>query len=92
MQDKFNSLSRKQILAIGAMLVLMVGLAGGVYLVQQQQRLKSKAAQQDFVDAFEIKDANGNPITCDKSVYPPVCTTQTLDISVRVKDTAPLLP
>lgn len=84
-------LSKKQIIGAVALLVLIAGVGAGVYLVQTQQILKSKATT-NFVDAFEIKDANGNILTCDGSTNPPTCTTSTLDIQVRVKDVNPLLP
>lgn len=84
-------LSKKQIIGAIALLVLIVGVGVGVYLVQTQQILKSKATT-NFIDAFEIKDANDNILTCDGSTTPPTCTTSTLDIKVRVKDVSPLLP
>ncbi len=86
-----NTLSKKQIISIIAIVLILVAMVGGVFLVQRQQQLKSKASG-NFVQAFEIKDANGNVIQCDGSTNPPTCNTSTLDISVKVKDTVPLLP
>ncbi len=82
----------KQTIAVIVVLLLVVGMGEGVYLVQRQQIIKSKASAGSFVNAFEIKDKNGNTIQCDSSTNPPTCTTKTLDISVRVKDLNPLLP
>ncbi len=88
---KFGNFNLKQILKASATLLLVVGLGVGVYLVQTKQVFKSKATT-NFIDAFEIKDQNGNILTCDGSTNPPTCTTSTLDITVRVKDPASLLP
>lgn len=88
---KFHNFNLKQILKASAVLLLVVGLGVGVYLVQTKQIFKSKATT-NFIDAFEIKDKDGNILTCDGSTNPPTCTTSTLDITVRVKDPAPLLP
>ncbi len=84
-------LSKKQIIGAVALLVLIAGVGAGVYLVQTQQILKSKASG-NFMEAFEIKDANGNIIQCDGSTNPPTCDTGTLDIQVRVRDANALLP
>lgn len=89
--ENLNTLSKKQIIGIVAIVLILMAMVGGVFLVQRQQNLKSKASG-NFVQAFEIKDANGNIIQCDGSTNPPTCNTSTLDINVRVKDTAPLLP
>ena len=86
------ALGIKQIVAIVALVVLVVGVGAGVYLVQRQQTLKSKAAGGSFVNAFEFKDKDGNLIQCDSNTNPPTCTTKTLDIQVRVKDVNALLP
>ena len=72
--------------------MLLIGLGVGVYLVQRQQTMKSKASAGSFVNAFEIKDKDGNLIQCDSSTNPPTCTTRTLDVTVKVKDNALLLP
>lgn len=87
-----NVLSRKQIIGIALVVLVMVGAALGIYLLQQQQRIKSKASGGSFVNAFEIKDQNGNIISCDTATNPPTCTTSTLEVKVRVKDVNPLLP
>lgn len=78
-------MDKKQILALMGMVLLIAAIAGTVYLVQRQQRLKSKASGSNFVNAFELRDNNGNLINCDTSTTPPTCTTSTLDIKVKVK-------
>lgn len=87
-----KALGAKQMIAIIVVFVLLIGLGVGVYLVQRQQTMKSKASAGSFVNAFEIKDGNGNLIQCDSSTNPPTCTTPTLNVSVQVKDKASLLP
>ncbi len=87
-----KALGAKQMIAIVVVFVLLIGLGVGVYLVQRQQTIKSKASAGSFVNAFEIKDKDGNLIQCDSSTNPPTCTTQTLDVTVKVKDKALLLP
>lgn len=89
-----SAIGTKQIIGIIVSALLIIGVGVGVYLVRQQQTIKSRATGSpgNFVNAFEIKDSNGNIITCDASTNPPTCTTSTLDITVKVKDTASLLP
>ena len=88
------SLGMKQIIGIIAVSVLVIGIGVGVYLVQRQQTIKSRAAggPGNFVNAFVMTDASGSAIRCDDRTDPPTCTTRTLDINVRVGSTAPLLP
>lgn len=89
-----STIGIKQIVGIIIIALLIIGVGVGVYLVRQQQTIKSRATvgPGNFVNAFEIKDQNGNVITCDSSTNPPTCNTSTLDITVKVKDPAPLLP
>lgn len=87
-----KALGAKQMIAVVVVFVLLIGLGVGVYLVQRQQTMKSKASAGSFVNAFEIKDKDGNLIQCDSSTSPPTCITQTLDVTVKVKDKALLLP
>lgn len=92
------ALSTKQIIGIIVIALLIIGLGVGVYLVRQQQTIKSRAAQ-SFIDAFEIREKNsdgtvGKLITCTPPAgeTPATCNTGTLDIFVKVKDLNPLLP
>lgn len=85
-------MSIKKIIGIIIIFVLVIGVGVGVYLVQRQQTMKSKAAAGSFVNAFEIKDKDGNVIQCDGSTNPPTCTTKSLDVTVKVKDKTLLLP
>lgn len=82
----------KQTVAIIAVVLLIMGIGAGVYLVQRQQTIKSRASAGNFVNAFDIRDKDGNIIQCDSSTNPPTCITKSLDVSVRVKDLNPLLP
>lgn len=87
------ALGAKQIIGIIAVSVLIIGIGVGVYLVQRQQTIKSRATGSpgNFVTAFELKDKDGHTILCDTSKNPPECTTRTLDINVRVVTPSPLL-
>lgn len=78
-------------------IVLLVGLFVGVYLVQRQQQIKSRAStpeRTNLLQAFEFKDANGNVLQCTpaQDSEPVTCTTSTLDINVRLKDSSALTP
>lgn len=79
-------IGKKQIFGIIAVLLLIAGLLAAVYLVQRQQTMESSAAEGEFVNAFEIRDKNGNILTCDSSANPPTCKTGSLDIEVRIKN------
>lgn len=71
---------RKKIFSIAALGLLLVGLGVGVILVGRQQLLKTQA-ETDITSAFNIKDANGNPISCNNNI----CDTQTLDVTIELK-------
>lgn len=99
MFNTIASLGTKQIIGIIAAAVLIIGIGAGVYLVQRQQTIKSRATAVpppgNFVTAFEIREgasASGRLISCDPSTAIPTCTTRNLDINVRVATTEPLLP
>lgn len=93
-----STIGIKQIIGIIVSVILIAGVGVGVYLVRQQQTIKSRAAAGSFVTAFEIKDKNGNIINCDSSTNPPTCniplpySSDNAVITVKVKDPAPLLP
>lgn len=93
---KMPTLDIKQIIGIGIISLLILGIGAGVYLVQRQQTLKGRAVTPpgNFVTAFEIREgtAGGRLVSCDPSAVIPTCTTRTLDINVRVATTEPLLP
>lgn len=94
MESAVSFLGKKQIIGIILIALVLIGVAVGVYLVQKQQSLKSKASATNFINAFEITNPNGTPIPCQMTATPGVaeCNTNTLDVKVRVKDLAPLLP
>lgn len=74
------------------MAVLIIAIPLTVYLAQTQQIFKSRASSSPVLDAFEIKDSEGNPINCDSSTNPPTCTTSTQDITIKIKDLGALIP
>lgn len=61
--------------------VLIIGLAVGLILVQQQQNLQKKAAE-DLINAFEITDTQGNSLPCSNQG----CETNSLEVRIKVKD------
>lgn len=75
--------------------VLLVGLATGVFLVQRQQTLKSKAATNvDVTKAFTIQNADtGQDLKCDPPIgdQPATCTTDSVNVTIKVKDLNELL-
>lgn len=77
----------KKRLILGALFTLLLigGLVAGLYLLQQQQTIKSKASS-NLINAFEIKDDKGNTLVCDGNTNPPTCTTSSLNINIKVKD------
>lgn len=83
---------KKTVIGLALTIFLIAGIGVGVYLVQRQQIIRSKASEGNFVNAFEFRDKDGNTIKCDSSTNPPTCVTKSLDIQVRVKDLNPLLP
>ena len=83
-------MDKKKILSLTILLVILLSIPVGAYLIQRQQILKSRATT-TALDAFELKDVQGNLINCDSSTNPPTCTTNSLDFTVRVRDLNPLL-
>lgn len=84
------NLSKKQIISVVVFIILLLGIPVGVFLVQKTQILKSRASSNPIIDALDIKDSSGNPITCNSSTNPPTCETSTQDITITVKDLSPL--
>ncbi len=78
-------MNQKGIVHLILILILVAGLIAGLYLVQNTQIFKPKASN-TWVNAFEIKDANGNVINCDASTSPPTCETSTEEVEIKVKD------
>lgn len=71
--------SKIQIVVIA---VLSIGLVAGVYLVQVQQTLKSRAAS-EINDALSVTDSEGNPLEYQgNGTY----KTNSLDVRVGIKD------
>ena len=73
---------KDQRLQIVALIVLAVGLAVGLYLVQTQQILKPRATT-DLHSAFEVtSNEPGKTVTCSGSA----CQTNTLNINIKLDD------
>lgn len=72
------NISKKQIIIT---LILLIGIAFGVILVQRQQILKSRA-DVDIQNAFEIRDNEGNSLDCSGDT----CETDSLDVQIKIKD------
>lgn len=72
------NISKKNIIIT---LILLIGIAVGVILVQRQQILKSRA-DVDIQNAFEIMDNEGNQLECSDNS----CQTKSLDIQIKIKD------
>ena len=74
--------TRKQIISIILTVILLVGLAVGIFLVQRQQIFKSKASQQ-LQNAFDIKPVDPQKsVSFDGDSY----QTDTLDVQIRLQD------
>ncbi|MDO8503916.1 MAG: hypothetical protein Q7S60_04490 [bacterium] len=73
-----RQVERHQILE---MIVLLIGLALGLYLVQQQVLLRSKGAG-EVTKAFEITDKEGNPLTCSGDT----CETKSLEVQIKLEN------
>ena len=72
------NISKLQIISV---LLLLIGIAAGVYLIQFQHIFKSRAAV-DINQAFEIKDNSGNIINCNGTT----CYTNSSEINIKLKD------
>lgn len=74
------------------LVILLIAVPVGVYLAQTTQIFKPRASGEPgaWVNAFELKDSTGKPITCDISKDPPECTTETVDVSIKVVDPSKL--
>lgn len=81
-------ITRKQIISIILIVILLVGLGVGIFLVQRQQIFKSKASQQ-LQNAFEITPADPQKtVSCSEGT----CQTDTLDVQIKLQDIEALTP
>lgn len=62
----------------------MLGLGITIYLVQKQQIFRSRASQEVYsgFEIKQIKDGSEQPVHCAGGS----CTTESLDIKMRVQD------
>jgi hypothetical protein len=67
-------------------ILLLIGLAVGIYLIGRPQTYKSNASTigNGWVNALEITDSNGNRIVCDTTKNPVECITSTTTVNVKV--------
>lgn len=72
------------------LVIILIGLVVGIYLLQTQKIFKSKASN-NMMNAFEFNNNKNQVLNCDGSVNPPVCNTNSLDVTVQVKDLEELL-
>lgn len=70
-------------LQIAGVIILLVGLIAGIYLVQQTQIFKPKAAT-NILNAFEITGPDGKALKCDGSTNPPTCETSSLEVTIKL--------
>lgn len=67
--------------------LLIAGIVIGLYLVQRPQIFRSRANEgSQIVSIMEMKDSNNKDIHCNTSTTPPVCETETQNISIKIKD------
>lgn len=86
-------LNQTGVVHILLLIVLLAGIVGGVYLVNNSTLIfKPKASSNPIINALEMKDSSGKSITCDSSTNPPNCETETQDITIKIKDLDALIP
>lgn len=85
-------LSKKQIVSMIILGLLILAIPIVVFLVQKTTIFKSKAASAPIVDALEIKDSDGNIINCDSTTNPPTCPVSTTDVTIKLKNPNALIP
>lgn len=90
---EFIKSNKKHVFGILVMVILIIAIPVTVYLAQTQQIFKSRAGGGDsFLNAFEVRDSEGNILSCDHSTNPPTCTTSTQDVSLTIRDLNFLMP
>lgn len=76
------SILKLQKIQIAVILILVIGLAAGIYLVQTQQIFKPKATA-ELYSAFEVtSNEPGKTVTCSGST----CQTNTLNINIKLEE------
>lgn len=77
-------------LQIAIVVILIIGLAVGVFLVQRTQIFKPRAdvGAIDLTKAFKITNDQGVELRCEpaQGSTPVTCTTDTLNVQISVKD------
>ena len=83
------SFNKFQLIAVA---VLALGLAVGIYLVQQTQIFKPRASTTgpDLLKAFKITNERGDTLNANctpaTATEPVTCTTDTLNVNIQVQD------
>lgn len=90
--DNMGTLSKKQIISVIILGILVLVIPIGVFLVQKTTIFKSKAASAPIIDALEIKDNDGTVINCDSLTNPPTCPTSTIDVTIKLTNPNALVP
>lgn len=69
-------------------IVLLIGLAAGVYLVVNRTTNTKTQASGSIISAFDIRDAKGKEVKCTENTNDgiPVCDIETLDFTATLKD------
>ncbi len=65
-----------------SMVILLAGLVTGVYLVQQEQSIRSKAADEGINSVLEVTKSDGDNLDYIGS---DTYNTDTLDIKIKIK-------
>lgn len=63
----------------------MTAIPIGVYLVQQQKILKSRASSSPILKALEIKNQN-DVLVCDSNQTIPTCNISDPEVTIKVID------
>lgn len=86
MLNSLSNYSKKQIISILALIILVIAIPLSVFLVSNAQILKGRAVSNPILDAFIIKDKNNNDLLCNSNTNLLTCTTSTQEITITVKN------
>lgn len=77
---------------LALVVLLVVGLAVGLYLVKTKSTNTTSKASTSVVSAFEIRDGNGKISQCMENTENgvPICEIETLNYTITLKDSSVL--
>ncbi len=75
-------LDRKRLFQVMVIFLLLISLPLSLLLLTKPVLFKTKAAEEVY-NAFEIRDNEGNLLTCSELG----CNTSTLNINIKLRDT-----